>query len=145
MAETTFDFNRVSPMMALCFNNSCQLKDNCIRFLAGTHAPSDKLFGRAVYPTALKDGKCAMFKQTKVIKAAYGFSSLFSDVKSRDGHALRLAMMDYLGNRSAYYHYANGSYVLKPEQQEWIINLFKKYGYTENIQFDNYEMLYDLD
>lgn len=144
MAEIAFDFNRVSPLMALCFNTSCPLKDNCIRFFAGIHAPSDKLFGRAVYPAALKDGKCEMFKQTTIIKAAYGFSTLFKDVKSRDEHTLRLAMIDYLGSRSAYYHYANGSYVLNPEQQEWIINLFKKYGYTENLQFDNYKMLYDL-
>jgi hypothetical protein len=144
MAETTFDFSRVSPLMALCFNSSCPLKDNCIRFFAGLHAPADKLTGMSVYPSALHDGKCAMFKQTTIIKAAYGFQSLFKDVKSRDEHALRSAMMDYLGNRTAYYHYADGSYVLTPEQQEWIINLFKTYGYTGELRFDNYEMLYDL-
>ena len=53
-------------------------------------------------------------------------------------------MKKYLGSNAAYYRYAAGEKLLTPEQKEWIVDLFHKYGYTENLVFDNYKNAYDF-
>jgi hypothetical protein len=50
----------------------------------------------------------------------------------------------YLGGHGTYYNYNKGKYLLTPEQQEWIMNLLRRYGYTENLRFDGYRNEYDL-
>jgi hypothetical protein len=49
----------------------------------------------------------------------------------------------YLGGNGTYYRYDHGERLLTPEQQDWIINLFKQYGYTDNLEFDGDKEVYD--
>lgn len=75
---------------------------------------------------------------------AWGFKKLFYDVKQRDASIIRVHLKCYLGSHSKYYRYANGIYKLTPEQQERILNIFKRYGYTQGLEFDHYEDTPDL-
>lgn len=98
----------------------------------------------AVYPSALNADECEHFKPIRKIHAAYGFKTIFSEVKRKDDKPLRDRMIAYLGSRGAYYRYNSGEKKLTPEQQEWIINLFKSYGYTDNLTFDYFTDIYDF-
>lgn len=129
----------------LCFNDSCPRSAECLRHRAGTTLTADRQWGPAVYPTALQaDGACRWFKQVRVMHGAWGFDTLFADVKRRDDTPLRSALKNYLGGNGTYYLYHNGKKLLTPEQQEWILNLFRSYGYTENLTFDGYRDEYDF-
>ena len=55
-----------------------------------------------------------------------------------------LLYTSYLGGNTTYYRYHNGERLLTPEQQEWIINLFRRHGYTDELRFDEYRDLYDF-
>ncbi len=129
---------------ARCFQNDCPKAENCTHFLAGKYASEETKTGPAVYPSARKGDDCVCFKQVRVIHAAYGFKALFAEVKKKDDTILRERIKKYLGGNGTYYRYNSGEHLLTPEQQERIIALFHKFGYTDDLHFDTYRDIIDF-
>ncbi len=142
--DIPFDLARIPASFARCFQGDCPKAGACVRFLAGKHVPAGKLSGPAVYPTARRGDDCELYKPTRVIRAAYGFTALFAEVKRKDDTPLRDRLKAYLGGNTTYYRYHHGERLLTPEQQEWILALFRRKGYTEGLRFDGYKELYDF-
>lgn len=142
--NTPFDFKQVPPLWQLCFCSDCPRHEECLRYVAGQHIPDDLEWGPAVYPSALRGGVCRFFKEIRVIRAAWGFDRLFSEVKQKDYTALREKLKRYLGGHGTYYRYNSGERLLTPEQQAWILDLFVRYGYTEDLRFDAYREVLDF-
>ena len=136
--------DQIPPSFHRCFQSDCPKADTCARFLAGQHLREEQICGPAVYPAARTGSRCQMYKQTRVIHAAYGFKTIFAEVKRKDDTPLRDRIKAYLGGNTAYYRYHHGERLLTPEQQCWIINLFHAYGYNDNLRFDGYRDLYDF-
>ena len=136
--------DQIPPSYVRCFQGDCPLADTCTRFLAGQCIPEGQECGAAVYPTARRDGDCKYYRQTRVIRAAYGFKALFAEAKQKDSTPLRNRVKEYLGGHGTYYRYLHGERPLMPEQQEWILNLFRRNGYTEDLCFDGYREIYDF-
>jgi len=55
-----------------------------------------------------------------------------------------MELTDYLGSKGTYYRYKDGERLLSPEQQQWMAELFAKYGYDRDIRFDAYEDEYNF-
>ena len=138
MNKQLFNFAFVPPTWALCFNDSCPIKKTCMRYFVGKNLPADQTNGPSVYPNALQKESCRHFVEKRIIRAAWGFSQLFLNVKRVDDTPLRNEIKQYLGGHGTYYRYMHGECTLSPQQQQWILNLFRRYGYTENLAFDNY-------
>ena len=138
MDKLSFNFDSIPLTWKLCFNEPCPMKETCMRYFAGRHLPADKTTGPAVYPNALQKGKCKLFVERRVIRAAWGFRKIFLNVKRVDDTPIRREIHQYLGSRPTYYRYMNGQLTLMPKQQTDIINIFREYGYTEDLEFDNY-------
>jgi hypothetical protein len=49
-----------------------------------------------------------------------------------------------LGSHTSYYRYHRGEKLLTPEQQQWILDLFAQYGYTNELHFDSYRDMIDF-
>jgi hypothetical protein len=132
------DFKKVPKGYQLCFNHECPKKDDCLRFMAGEDLPDNRDWGPAIYPNIKMDSEgCRLFDKGKPQMMAWGFNTLFSEVKHRHVNTLRTTLKQYLGGHSNYYRYHNGERLLNDKQQEWIINLFRRMGYTDNLQFDH--------
>ena len=129
---------------AFCFVDGCPKADDCIRHISSRVIPSGVTTGNAIYPTATNADSCPHFKAIRKIHVAWGFDTLFDEVRQKDSTALRNALKHYLGGHGTYYRYHNGEKKLTPEQQQWIINLFKNHGYVNNPEFDHYRYIYDL-
>lgn len=126
-----------------CFNAGCPKEKDCIHHFAAEHVASSVKQGQAVFPTALQgDEACGKFKQKRLIKAAWGFSPLFEDVKERHSTILRNKIKDFLGGNGTYYRYHHGDRLLTPEQQAWILDLFSRYGY-DGLHFGGYQEVWD--
>lgn len=139
-----FSYEMVPPSWTFCFLDGCPKADECIRHLSGKSIPKKVTSGLSVFPTALGKNRCEYFKQIRKIRAAYGFDTIFGEVKSKDEKSIRDQIKFYLGSHKTYYRYHSGEKLLTPEQQQWIINLFRKYGYTDNLEFDHYRYVYDF-
>lgn len=139
-----FSYDILPSSWLFCFVDGCPKADKCVRHLSSQYIPDDKTVGFAVFPSALKGGNCSHFKVIRKIHAAYGFDTIFREVKRKDDTLLRDKIKAYLGSHTEYYRYHNGKKMLTPEQQKWIISLFQRYGYTDNLKFDHYRDVYDL-
>ena len=134
----------VPPLFARCFMADCPLADSCARHLAGLYLPEDTCMGIAVFPNARQGDSCKAYKPTRTIRGAYGFTALFDNVKERDGAPLRRAIKKLLGGNGTYDRYHHGPQLLTPQQQEAIMALFRKRGYTEPLHFDVYRDVVDF-
>lgn len=142
--EHVIDFAEVSPGWQLCFCEGCPRHEECLRYVAGQQIPDKLHWGPAVYPTSWKSGECEFFREARILRLAWGFDLLYREVKQKDYTMLLDKVKGYLGGHGTYYRYNRGEKLLTPEQQEWIINLFHRYGYTEGIEFVHYRDAYDF-
>lgn len=143
--DNDFDFRQIPFDWALCYIAECQRKDECMRYQVCRLMPEGTTRNACVLPTVLRKTECPHFHPIRKVEVAVGFQYLFNDVKARDVTAMRSELMAYLGGGGTYYRYRNGARPLMPEQQQWIANLFRRYGYTENLIFDGYEHIYRFD
>lgn len=125
-----------------CFNRECPLREDCTHHLAGLVIPPDRQWGTAIFPNALNDAKCDFYNPAVKEKLAYGFRRLFMDVKSKDIALLRQKVQEYLGGKTSYYRFNKGVYKLTEEQQQAILDIFTRFGYTENLSFDECKECY---
>lgn len=137
---------KTTPGYATCFRDDCPRAEECLRHLYGKNLPQDRLIGPTIYPTVpIRSYGCQFFKTSEPKIMAWGFSTLFEDVRHRHVVPMRKAMHKYLGSERNYYRYHRGDRTLSPEQQQWICNLFNEYGYTRDVVFDHYAEAYDFD
>ena len=142
----TIDFSQVTPGYQLCFLSDCPRCSECLHFLAGQHLPESRDWGPAIYPTMWRDEQgCRFFQICTTKHMAWGFDTLFENVKSKHEASLRAAIKAYLGGHGTYYRYQKGEKKLTPEQQAWIIKLFQQAGYQTNLRFDHYADVCDFD
>lgn len=142
---TNHDFRNVPKGYQLCFNKECPRKEECLRFLAGCALPEDRDWGPSVYPNIkMDDNGCRLYATGETTRMAWGFNTLLEDVKSKHEKGLRTAMYQYLNGTSNYYRYHHGERLLNQEQQEWILQLFQRTGYTKNLRFDHYADVFDF-
>ena len=137
LLKQAFKYGNIPCSVTYCFTEPCPRKDKCIHYLSGLYKNEETDRGDAIFPNALKDGKCKYFAPLRVVKMAWGFDKLFTEMKVKDAPVLRAEMRDYLGSKGQYYRYKLGQLKLLPEQQEYIKQLFASYGY-KNVNFDNF-------
>ena len=131
-----FDFADVPSWYVLCHNSQCPMQTTCLRFLAGQNAPDNLEVATCVMPKTLKGDKCRWYDKRKVVVWALGFSRLFDRVMKKDYTYIRKELTRYLHGAKFYYEYKRGDRPLSPEQQVWIRELVKSYGYEWEVPFD---------
>ena len=87
--DDEFDYSAVPGWYTLCFNADCPLHGNCMRFLAGSHAPETLETCRCVLPHTQKNGQCRWFDKIEVMTMAAGFTHLYDNVLKKDYTPMR--------------------------------------------------------
>lgn len=135
----------VPPSWNICRNHECPKREECLRYVVAPIVEAARDHGPAVYQSALKNGKCRMFHRLRVIRSAWGFRPLFSNVQHKDYDLLRSEVMYHFGSRSQFFRYNRGDYRLTPEMQEEVFDIFRRHGYdTTNFRFAHYEDTIDF-
>ena len=143
MAKQLFKFKEVPSDWALCFRDECPFHDNCQRWIAGSYAPRTVVLRTCVTPHAENAEKpCKYYVKPEPILMARGFGDIFKDVKRSDYNEMKAKLINYLGSERTYYYYKNGDKLLWPKQQEWIRQLFERYGYGDYVQFTELDDIY---
>lgn len=134
----------VPASFVYCFFDDCPLAGTCLRAIVTKTCPPQDWNGNAVFPKARQGNTCRLYKKMRVIRAAYGFSTLFNEVKAKEASYMRCAVQGFLGGKTTYYRYHHGERLLTPEQQNSILDFFRKQGYTQELHFDVYKDIYDF-
>lgn len=133
-----FDFSDVPSWYVLCTNSQCPLRDDCLRFVAGVHAPETMETATCIMPKTLKGNTCRWYDKQTVVVYAAGFSHLYDRVMKKDYTSMRKTITQYLHGVKLYYEYMRGERPLSPNQQQWIRNYVKSRGYDWEVEFDKY-------
>ena len=137
LLKKAFEYGNVPSLISYCFTEQCPMKNECIHYLSSLYKSDDIKQGHAIFPNALQDDKCQFFAPLRVVKMAWGFENLFAEVKVKDAPRLRSEMRDYLGSKGQYYRYKLGQLKLLPEQQEYIKQIFARFGYKD-VEFEHF-------
>ena len=121
-----------------CFNHECPMRQECLRYQSGLEIPDDKLWGNAVYPTALKDGQCQFFRRDEKVRLATGFVVVGRQLQNEAFVRARQELTDYLGGNGTYYLYRNGKRWLTPNQQQHVERILRKNGYQDEVVYAKY-------
>ena len=65
--EQKYDFKQIPSGWRYCFNAQCPMKDQCLRFQTALALPDSYEWGEAVFPGALKNGKCRFFRKDEKV------------------------------------------------------------------------------
>ena len=137
--------SEVPPTWSVCFHEKCPLRKTCLRYVAGQVKAAEFNHGPAVYPSALSGDKCELFHPIRVIQAAWGFRSLFRDVRHEDYASLRAEVRGMFGSDRNFYRYNSGRYIVTPEKQAKVLAAFARRGYdTKNLRFEHYREQVDF-
>ncbi len=139
-----FNFSKVPSGYHLCFHDKCPMHATCLRYVAGQHVTPKHTLGYAVYPTALKDGKCRFYREAREVSLAWGFKLLYKDIPHHLRSAARWDVTNYLGSVGTYYRYNSGERKLSVEQQEDILNMLSDYCDREKLRFEHYDPSYNF-
>jgi len=137
-----FDYSQVPSWYVICTNETCPLREDCMRFIAGSNAPESTEIAMCVMPKTLKDGHCRLYDKKTVVVMAKGFTTLYDKVMKKDFTRMRKAITQYLHGAKMYYEYKDGRRALTPEQQNWIRNFVKSQSYEWEVKFDHFSESY---
>lgn len=136
--STEFDYSQVPSWYAICHNENCPLRQDCLRYLAGSNAPQNLEMALCVMPSMAKDGHCRLYDKKTVVVMAAGFTTLYDQVLKSDYTHMRKAITKYLHGAKMYYEYKDGRRALNPEQQRWIRDFVAKMGYDFEVKYDRF-------
>ena len=146
MEEKKLTYKDIPMGYSSCFNDECTKKECCMHYQARLLMPEDCFKGSAVFPTAWQDGACKCFREKRLVRKAWGFTHIYNNVPHRDLPEARANVRSYFsGGCGPYYRYHHGENKLSPKQQADIRAILSKFGPTDGLAFDQYEMDWDFD
>ena len=83
LLKKAFKYGNVPSNITYCFTEPCPMKDKCIHYLSALYKNEETDRGDAIFPNALKNGKCKYFAPLRVVKMAWGFDNLFAEMKGK--------------------------------------------------------------
>ena len=86
----------------LCFNDECELADECLHRLAARSGQHKDELVTAVNPARCSGKSCRHFMPNKVVMMAYGMVDSFHEVKADHIASLRNTLINHFG-RGSYY------------------------------------------
>lgn len=126
-------YEKMPEHYLLCFNDKCELADNCLlRFAAKSGRLKDEVL-TVVNPNRFCGKDCRYYRENKTVTMAYGMMNSFHQVKADDMASLRNKLIGHFG-RGSYYLRRNGLRGITPEEQQYIASVFRSYGYE--VRFD---------
>ena len=141
------NIKEVPTWWPVCSNRDCELRESCLRqHVYEKMATQNVSKWICLMPAAWEGKECTHYVNSEPLHIARGFNQLTARLHNREHrYQIRMAMTQYLGSKGTYYRYKDGERTLSPEQQQWIRNLFIKFGYTDNLEFDEYEEGFQFD
>ena len=137
--------NNIPSSFAVCNLADCPRKATSLRYQVMRSVLTVKTVAYTILPSALSStGECVYYRENSPSNMAYGFKRLLSNVNKLDVAPLRTEIMNYVGSHGGYYRYNKGEKLLTPAQQQDILEIFRRNGYTDNLQFDGCITTYDF-
>ena len=127
---------------AICPNDGCPRASECLRHRAYTLSPSTEKQRLCVMPGAWLGGECSEFAEDSPKLLAWGMKAIFNDIPKWKAAVIRHELFSLFGAERTFYRFRRGEYVITPEQQQEIADLFARHGITAPRHYDYAFMAY---
>lgn len=140
------DYNEFPAGFAHCFNEQCRRGETCLRRQLALRIPKERGCVCVVNPAHLESAtgeSCSFFLLDQPQRYARGISHLFDDVPLRKAQVIKSQILAYLG-RTNYYRCKRGERLVKPDEQAYILKLFRAQAVDGEPKYDEYQDYYKL-
>ena len=139
-----FDYKEVPSTYLHCLQEQCPRSAECLRFQVTLHIDPDIPHFLVINPgyIAGKEEKCLYFRPDCKICFAVGITHIFDNIPHTKAVRLKNILYSHFG-RSMYYRIRNKERFMKPDEQVFIRETFKKEGIQEEPVFDKYIYQYN--
>lgn len=129
----------------VCCVEGCPLCKQCLRWQVGLQFPETEMFITCINPKYESVGTehCIHYKNAQKVLMARGMTQIFTDeMPKKVVQGVRNVLIKRY-NRTYFFEYRNGKRLISPKMQDEIRQLFRDYGWNEEVKFDGYAEAYD--
>ena len=141
--KENFDYTEVPKNYLHCQNAQCPRTADCLHFLVACHINNETPYFSVVNPAyVVEQRECPFFRPDHLVRFALGITYLFDNLS----HAKAVKIKQLLYNhfpQSTFYRIRNKQRLIKPEEQDFIRQVFIKESIEEEPVFDKYVDRYD--
>lgn len=138
------DFSKVPYDYPLCLNRQCAKASTCLRQLIEQETTDSTKYLVIINPKHLSTltGKCPYYRCSTKVRFAKGFIKLLDSLPN---NLVRNIVPLLIGqfSRRTYYRIRKGERLISPSEQKKILNILKRCGATEIVEFDAYVEEYE--
>lgn len=141
--DENFNYEQVPKNYLHCQHAQCQRSADCLRFLAASRINSSVSSFSIVNPAYVAGkAECPYFKPGQLIRFASGITHLFDNLPHTKAIKVRRIICNHFG-KNTYYRFRSKERLIKPEEQDFIREVFVKENVEEEPLFDRYIDRYD--
>ena len=145
MTEKEIFAKKAASGYIVCFAEQCPKKEQCLHWKVGQQMPDTNSFCSCIsprYPDVATE-RCRFFRQSKKVSFAKGMTRIFTDdMPQRVEKYVRQKLVARY-NRTYFFEYRNGKFLIPPAMQEEIRGLFREAGWNGEVAFDGFVEDYD--
>lgn len=140
-----FDYDLFPNSFAHCLNGGCLRGGECLRRQVALRMPKERGMVVVVNPehVTASGEDCPFFVLDRPERYARGIAHLLDQVPHNDAVFIKQQMVAHFGQTN-YYRFYRKERLVKPDDQQYIRELFRMRGITDEPAFDEYVDYYDL-
>ncbi len=133
------DYDKVPHQYARCFQADCPKAATCLRRLVAEAMPESEERCMIVSPKYLASvkGECPYYRSSEKIRYAKGFIGIMNTLPYKE-HCMAVSCLKSMFHGRNYYRVRKGERLLSPGEQKKVLDLLKKLGAKEHLEFDAY-------
>ena len=140
-----FDYQAVPKNYTHCLNAQCPQSAHCLRFEVARHAGQATASFLVVNPAHVANaGECRFFRPVHFVRFAKGITRLLNNLPHTQHVKIKRILLNHF-NKNVFYLILNKQRLIRPEEQEFIRQLFVQEEIAEEPVFDEYIEQYDWD
>lgn len=140
MTEKEIFAKKAEAGYTVCFAKDCPKKAKCLCWKVGQQMPATKRIYSCINPQYqdVATERCPCFRNSEKVVFAKGMTRTFTDDMPRRVEKYVRQHLIARYNRTYYFEYRKGKYLIPPAMQQEIRGLFREAGWNEEVTFDGY-------
>lgn len=138
----SLDYSEVPRGFVHCLNGNCKQTEHCLRYQVARHLPATCNDFRILNPDRIKsESDCSEYLSDTPVKYAYGWTHMFDKLIHEKAVAIKDELLYHLG-KNEFYRLKRKEKSFTPRAQQYVRNVFRRYGVEEEPVYDQYQYQY---
>ncbi len=142
--KETFDYTQVPYGYYHCLHTQCPRAQECLRLYVALHASTEVVIFKVINPAFVcgKEDACRFFQSNRLSRFAMGITHLYDELPHNKAVEIKRILFAEF-QRNTYYRIQHKQRYIRPAEQEFIREVFRREGIQQEPVFDEYIDKYD--